>query len=54
LGGVICIASFGSAPVRPSSLFAGSSSLTRSPLRVVIFYVRIVTPLALHARPLTN
>ncbi|KRY05635.1 hypothetical protein T03_15421, partial [Trichinella britovi] len=54
LGEVIWFASSGSAPVRPSSLFAGSSSLTRSRLRVVIFYVRIVTPLALHARPLTN
>ncbi|KRX73472.1 Retrovirus-related Pol polyprotein from transposon, partial [Trichinella sp. T6] len=38
LGEVIWIASSGSAPVSPSSLLAGSSSLARSRLRLVIFH----------------
>ncbi|KRZ65454.1 hypothetical protein T10_12413 [Trichinella papuae] len=46
LGGVVWLASSGSAPVRLLLLFAGSSSLARSRLRVAIFHVRIVTALA--------
>ncbi|KRY15630.1 hypothetical protein T12_126 [Trichinella patagoniensis] len=44
-----------SAPVRtPLLLFADSSSLPRSLLRVAIIRVRIVTAIALHTRPLDN
>ncbi|KRX35132.1 hypothetical protein T05_713 [Trichinella murrelli] len=44
-----------SAPVRPPLLlFADSSSLPRSLLRVAIIRVRIVTAIALHTRPLDN
>ncbi|KRX73461.1 hypothetical protein T06_14008 [Trichinella sp. T6] len=43
------------APVRPPLLlFAGSSSLPRSLLRVAIIRARIVTATTLRARPLDN
>ncbi|KRY31215.1 hypothetical protein T01_13264 [Trichinella spiralis] len=54
LGGVVWFPSSGSAPVRPLSLLAGSSSLARSRLCVAIFHVHIVTALALYARQLTH